>query len=201
MILLKVKAKYPGTSITSIKKAWGRKKLSNRKRARLLKKKKIWSEEEKESFHEYLQEHSSFLTPEEIAKKWKIARSTVVNHQTNLGVKISRKEVLALPGSRKKRQRSARRSAEETVKRWNKWREQHIDELMSMAQTIRETGSVPERICSDCETSWPLKPAFFQHQDKKFSLKNFNGTTRYYMNRCRICEAKRRREQTANKKK
>lgn len=191
----------PYRSLWAIKKAWERKKLSDRKRARLLKKKKIWSHGEKERFHEYLREHSSTLTPEEIAKKWKIARSTVVNHQMSLGIKLRRKEVLALPGSKRKRRLSARKSAIKTVERWNKWREVRIDELENIASTMREKGPITERICSDCNISLPLKPQFYDYQDRKFSSKGFTGTKRLYKRRCRLCEAKRRREQTAKKKK
>ena len=185
----------PPRSIWAIKKMWGRMKLSDRKRSRRMKRKKRWKPGEKAEFKKFLKKHSSSMTPEQIAKQWKVARSTVSRWQIQLGVKQPRETVLRMEYSVAKQQRARQRTRRRNRQRWNQWREGRESELHELADELRSRfKSLKERTCQVCGNVWPLRSEFFHSNEKRIEF----GKSRYYKNRCRICENTRRRVGRSN---
>lgn len=102
----------------AITKQWGRMHLADQRRVDLMKQKKRWANGELGKFHAYLLKHSSSKTPEEIARHWSVARSTVSRWQNALGVKATRDEVLQMRYSREKQRRALKRIQEASRRMW-----------------------------------------------------------------------------------
>lgn len=180
----------PPRSRWSITKQWGRMKLANRRRSRLMRRKKRWALGEKERFREYLLKHSAVKTPEEIAKIWGIARSTVARCQQELGVKATRERVLQMKYSQAKQRRARTRIQSSSRRMWERRRALEIEKLQTLADEMRAANHPPiEQVCADCQRSWPRRREFFHIREKKISM----GTSRYYKRRCVLCENIRRR--------
>ena len=187
----------PHRSFWAIRKQWGRMKLSDRRRARQMRKKKVWKPGEKRKFDAFLNENSKQLTPEEIGKIWGVARSTVARRQTELGVKATREEVMAMKYSLAKQRRARQRIRKNSINMWARRRMNRENDLISKAQDIRDSGRPPdERTCSDCGRTWPKRREFFHTSEKKISI----GVSRYFKHRCVLCENERRRTQEKAKK-
>lgn len=187
----------PHRSLWSIKKKWGRMKLSDRQRARKMRHKKIWKPGEKHDFDQYLLEHSATMTPEEIGEVWGVARSTVARWQTMLGVKRSREAVMLMDYSQAKQWRARRRIRVANRRSAEQRRAERQADLEEQAELLRRRcRHVEERVCTDCGRSWPQRAAFFHPTDKHCDF----GTSRYFKHRCRFCENARRREQDQKKR-
>lgn len=178
----------PNKSLDAIVQQWKRCKLSNRKISRRLRRKKRWDKatNEKERFLQFLREHSHDMTPEQIGKIWRVAPGTVSENQHKLGLKASWAEVMAMPFSVAKRKRSKKKAAKK-VSAWAKnLRQKRIKKLEQLALVARSrTDPLPERTCSDCETSWPLHQKFFPVRIKR--LKHPKMTSVHHKHRCTIC--------------
>lgn len=183
----------PPRSDSGIRSQWRRLKLTNRTRARH---KKVWRPGELAQFYDHLRLVSATQTPEEIAKKWNLARSTVAQHQRKLGVKIPRAEVLLMEYSQKKLRRSAHVARRQMRAHAPARRHAWVQHLENLVPELRWRKHMVERTCSDCSRPWPLYPAFFAPREKKLRT----GTSVYFKHRCRLCEADRRHTlQTARK--
>lgn len=184
----------PARTRWSITKQWGRMKLADRRRSRRMRRKKKWGLGEKERFHQYLRKHSAVKTPEEIAKVWGIARSTVARWQVELGVKVPRERVLQMAYSRAKQRRARVRIRSSSRRMWDRRRASQVDNLRTLADDMRAAEHPPrEQVCVDCEQSWPRRREFFHIREKKISM----GTSRYYKRRCVLCENIRRGKRAA----
>ena len=180
----------PTRSLWAIKKKWGRMKLSDRRRARRMRNKKVWKPGEKKRFDAFLRKHASTMTPEQIGQQWGVARSTVARRQTELGVKAPRDNVLQMEFSLAKQRRARRRARRNNLKRWAQWRDDREQEFVKLAKQLRANSKPPEeRTCTDCGHSWPVRRTFFHTSEKHISI----GTSMYYKQRCRLCENARRR--------
>lgn len=180
----------PTRSRWSITKQWGRMKLANRRRSRLMRNKRIWKMGEHREFRAYLRRHSKTQTPEEIGKRWGVARSTVARWQNELGVKVPREDVLKMVYSRAKQLTALRRIRRASKNMWEVRRKAHEEKLLRIARDAeRGNQPVPEQVCSDCGRTWPKRRGFFHIREKKISM----GTSRYYKHRCVLCENARRR--------
>lgn len=180
----------PPRSRWAITKQWGRMKLADRGRSRKMRGKKVWRPDEKRQFDRYLKEHSATMTPEQIARQWNVARSTVARRQTELGLKRSRDEVLQMDYSRAKQERARQRMRRGNLRRWAQHRRDKEALLLALAEQLRQAERPPaEQTCSDCGRSWPKRRDFFHTRDKKISI----GTSRYFKHRCVLCENRRRR--------
>ena len=180
----------PGRTRWSITKQWGRMKLANRRRSRLMKKKRVWKVGEQRKFRAYLRRHSKTQTPEEIGKVWGIARSTVARWQNSLGLKVPREFVVKMSYSQQKQFAARKRIRRASKRMWEVRRQRHEQELLQQTRELRHRDPpVPEQVCTDCERSWPKRRAFFHIREKKISM----GTSRYYKHRCVLCENARRR--------
>ncbi len=183
----------PYRSLWAIRKQWGRMKLSDRKRARRMREKKMWQAGEKQRFKEFLLAHSADMTPEEIGKEWNLARSTVARWQTTLGVKQPRETVMRMQYSVNKQRNARKKIRRQNVARAQRRRTEKANELVDLAQELRRRASPPpERVCTDCEESWPRRSEFFHYQDKRTDF----GTTRRYKRRCRLCQNAIRRKES-----
>jgi len=188
----------PHRSFWAIRKQWGRMKLSDRRRARQMRKKKIWKPGEKKKFDTFLRKNSKQMTPEEIGKEWGVARSTVARRQTELGVKATRDQVMAMDYSLAKQKRARQRIRRNSINMWAKRRSNRESDLVNMAEEFRDSPRPPdERTCSDCGRSWPKRREFFHTSEKKISI----GVSRYFKHRCVLCENERRRSHEQKKKK
>ena len=187
----------PYRSLWSIKKKWGRMKLADRKRARKMRRKKVWKPGEKQEFDRFLLENSATMTPEQIGEIWNVARSTVARWQTELGVKKSRDTVMQMQYSLAKQQRARQRIRRTNVKCAAERRARHEAFLCEQAEALSvRCRHVDERVCIDCGRSWPKRAVFFHPTDKRIEF----GTSRYFKHRCRLCENARRREQEQRKR-
>jgi len=187
----------PPRSFWAIRKQWGRMKLSDRRRARLMRKKKVWKPGEKRKFDTFLRKNSKQMTPEEIGKEWSVARSTVARRQTELGVKATREQVMQMEYSLAKQRRARQRIRRNSLNMWANRRRNRESDLINMAQEIRDSSRPPdERKCSDCGRSWPKRREFFHTSEKKISI----GVSRYFKHRCVLCENERRRSQEKKKR-
>lgn len=181
----------PYRSLWSIKKKWGRMKLADRRRARKMRRKKVWRPGEKESFNDFLLKHSDRMTPEQIGNLWGVVRSTVARWQEVLGVKRPRDTVLLMDYSLDKQRRARQRIRRFNIKSAAQRRAKREADLQEMAAAMRtRRPHLLERTCVDCDRSWPLRSAFFHPTDRRTDF----GTSRYYKRRCRLCENRRRRE-------
>lgn len=178
-------------SYWAIRKQWGRMKLADRTLSRRLRKKKVWKRSEQKRFRQFLLENSATMTPEQIGKTWGVARSTVARCQSVLGVKQPREKVMQMDYSLAKQKRARQRIRRKNIRRWAVRREHHESELLSLAAEFRDRHQPPkERVCTECGRSWPIRRKFFHYSEKN----NGFGTSRYYKNRCRLCQNTRRRE-------
>lgn len=174
----------------AIVKQWGRLQLADRQRANRTRRKKRWSPEKKKQFETYLRRYSKSKTPEQIAKHWHVARSTVCRWQHRLGVKQSREKVMQMPYSRAKQRRARQRMQKASQCAWQRRRQQREQALHALARELRSSARPPEeRVCVDCGESWPKRREFFPYQDRRSSF----GTSRYFKHRCLLCENARRR--------
>ncbi len=180
----------PPRSFWSIRMQWGRMKLSDRKRSRRMKKKKVWKSGERAKFERFLVRHSQRMTPEEIGKKWGLARSTVARWQTSLGVKQPREKVMRMHYSLEKQRRASRRIRRNNKRIWAERRARSESELIALAIELYGHSRQPsDRECFDCGRTWPKRREFFHFSEKRTGF----GTARYYKHRCRLCENARRR--------
>ena len=180
----------------SITKQWGRMNLADPRRSKLMKKKKWWKPGEKTKFRQYLLRHSKKQTPEEIAKIWQLARSTVSRWQNNLGIKASRDQVMKMEYSLQKQQRARRRIRKASREMWKQRRKDRERTLRALAEELRSSSKPPrEQLCRDCDISFPKRREFFPIHEKKISI----GTSRYFKHRCVLCENKRRRDNDKTK--
>ena len=181
----------------SITKQWGRMKLANRRRARLMRKKKIWGPGDKERFRKYLLRHSKTQTPEEIGRAWDVARSTVARWQNDLGIKATREQVMKMGYSLAKQKRARNKIRQNSKQMWLQRRANQEQTLYDLAEKIRTSARpAAEQTCSDCGCSWPKRREFFHIREKKISM----GTSRYYKHRCVLCENRRRRDKVRGRK-
>ena len=181
----------------SITKQWGRMKLANRRRARLMRKKKIWEPGDRERFRKYLRKYSKTQTPEEIGRAWGVARSTVARWQNELGIKASREQVMRMGYSLVKQNRARKKIRQNSKQMWVRRRADREQALYDLAEEIRTSARpAAEQVCSDCEQSWPKRREFFHIREKKISM----GTSRYYKHRCVLCENRRRRAKVRRRK-
>jgi hypothetical protein len=104
----------PGRSRVSIQKQMQRMGLGNKKRSRVLQSARRFSQEEKTKFRRFLMRNYYNRTPEELAKIWnkenpdcKIKRSRVVRHLEVLKIKLPWSEIIKMPYSKAKREKSA----------------------------------------------------------------------------------------------
>lgn len=179
----------------SITKQWGRMHLADNRRSHLMKKKKRWAAGELEKFKAYLRRHSRKQTPEEIGKHWGVARSTVSRWQNELGVKATREQVMKMKYSLEKQQAARKRIRQANRQRWRERIQQREQSLHELAAELRSRERPPEeKQCSDCHVSWPRRREFFPVTEKKISI----GTSRYYKQRCILCENSRRRKKKAS---
>ena len=102
----------------SITKQWGRVKLANRRRSRLMKKKRVWKAGEQRKFKAYLRRYSKTQTPEEIGKVWAVARSTVARWQNALGLKVPREAVVKMAYSQRKQSAARKRIQRASKQMW-----------------------------------------------------------------------------------
>jgi hypothetical protein len=187
----------PPRSRWAITKQWGRMKLADRDRSSKMRRKKAWKPGERKRFDDFLRKNSRRMTPEQIAKVWDVARSTVARRQTELGVKMSREEVMQMEYSQAKQRKARRRMRSGNLRRWEKHRQQKEDSLLRLAEELRSNERPPaEQTCTDCGRSWPKRKDFFHTRDKRISI----GTSRYYKHRCVLCENRRRREAERTRK-
>lgn len=187
----------PPRSFWSIRKQWGRLRLADRDRARQMRKKKIWAPGEKKQFDAYLREHSGTMTPEQIGREWGVARSTVARRQNELNVKRSRDEVMAMEYSQAKQRRARRRIRRSSQKHWEVRRQKREESLFQLADELRAQDRRPaEAECIECGRVWPKRSEFFHSTEKKISI----GRSRYFKQRCRLCENARRRERSPKRK-
>ncbi len=181
----------PDRTLWAIRKMWGRQKLSDRRRSRLMTQKKVWQPNEKELFIKYLHENSSTKTPEEIGVHWNLARSTVASWQRKLNLKQPYQVILRMDYSRLKQKIFLARNSRRMFKYWRHWQSLHEEALLAAAADLREkTLNISERICLDCNKSWPLRAQFWHFSHKKTEF----GTSRYFKHRCRLCENLRKRK-------
>ena len=136
----------PLRSFWAIRKQWGRMKLSDRRRARQMRKKKIWKPGEKKKFDTFLRKNSKLMTPEEIGKEWGVARSTVARRQTELGVKATREQVMAMDYSLAKQKRARQRIRRNSINMWAKRRSNRESDLINMAEEIRDSARPPTSV-------------------------------------------------------
>ena len=182
----------------SITKQWGRMKLANRRRSRLMKKKRVWTAGEQRKFKAYLRRHSRTQTPEEIGKVWAVARSTVARWQNALGLKVPREAVVKMVYSQRKQSAARKRIQRASKRMWEGRRAAHEKELLEQRKELRHRDPpVPEQVCTDCRRSWPKRRSFFHIREKKISM----GTSRYYKHRCVLCENARRRHNDRKRRK
>ncbi len=187
----------PPRSVWAITKKWGRMKLADRKRSRSMRNKKQWKPGEKQTFLKFLKKQSQRMTPEEIGKEWKLARSTVSRIQSQFGLKATRDEVLLMKYSLAKQQRARRRIRRDNIRHWKNRRLERETEMLGSAKELRRTMKrLDERVCEDCQRPWPKRREFFHINEKKISI----GTSRYFKRRCVLCENTRRRLQDQKKK-
>lgn len=180
----------PLRTLYAIRDMWKRLKLADRRRSRAASQRKIWRAGERERFDAYVLATSERYTPEQIGVRWQCSTETVRARQRLLGVKLTIDRVRALPYSREKRQRCARRTARGSRKRWKLWRIKELSRLQKDAAELRLAyPKRPERICRDCHMSWPLRREFFHAQQRRSG----SLTTIYFKYRCRLCENSRRR--------
>jgi len=187
----------PYRSVWAITKKWGRMKLADRKRSRSMRNKKQWQPGEKKIFIQFLKKQSRRMTPEEIGKQWGLARSTVSRIQSQFGLKATRDEVLLMKYSLAKQERARRRIRRDNIRHWENRRQQRETEMLASARELRRTTKrLDERVCEDCQRSWPKRREFFHINEKKISI----GTSRYFKRRCVLCENTRRRLHDQKKK-
>jgi hypothetical protein len=159
--------------------------------------KKQWKPGEKQTFLKFLKKQSQRMTPEEIGKEWKLARSTVSRIQSQFGLKATRDEVLLMKYSLAKQERARRRIRRDNIRHWENRRLERETEMLGSAKELRRTMKrLDERVCEDCQRSWPKRREFFHINEKKISI----GTSRYFKRRCVLCENTRRRLQDQKKK-
>jgi hypothetical protein len=187
----------PPRSRWAITKQWGRMNLADRKRSSKMRRKKQWKPGERKQFDDFLKRHSETMTPEQIAKVWNVARSTVARRQTELGLKMTREAVLQMDYSQAKQQRARQRMRRGNLRRWERHRQEKEDSLVRLAERLRSHQRPPaEQTCTDCGRSWPKRKDFFHTRDKRISI----GTSRYYKHRCVLCENQRRRDAERDRK-
>jgi len=174
----------PRRTLWSITKKWGRMKLSDRKRSRQMKRKKRWKPGEREEFDRFLRDNSKKMTPEQIGKDWKIARSTVARRQVELGLKVSRDAVMQMDYSLEKQRRARKRIRRGNIRNWERRRTEREERLVELANELRTRSTPPEeQVCSDCNRSFPKRREFFHTTEKKISI----GRSRYFKHRCVLC--------------
>ena len=187
----------PLRSRWAITKQWGRMKLADRGRSNKMRRKKRWKTGERQQFDAFLRKNSRRMTPEQIAKVWGVARSTVARRQTELGVKVSRDLVMQMEYSQAKQQKARKRMRQGNLRRWERHRREKEDSLVQLAERLRSNERPPvEQTCTDCGRSWPKRKDFFHTRDKRISI----GTSRYYKHRCVLCENQRRRDAERGRK-
>lgn len=183
-------------SLNAIRKQWERKKLSDPKRRRASRNKKVWKGDELDTFKAFLLENSEKLTPQQIAKKWKVSRACVSRWQNFLGVKLTWHQVMASSYSRRK-QKKGRASAREKLAKINS--EKLLNTIaqfdLDAELLMREYPHRPTRVCASCNKKRPLAKKFFHYSQKKGRNKKFpTMTSRVYMRKCRICVNQERRD-------
>ena len=191
----------PPRSAWAIRNQWRRCKLSDRKVSRRQSQKKSWQPGEKLLFDEYLYQHSRTQTPEQITLHGQVCQTTVTVRQNELGLKLTRQQVMQLPYSLAKQKRGMERIKRKNKKRFRQKRQQFLDHLNLKADVFRQNGyadPTKNRTCAVCQTNWPTHRTFFPTMDKKITLGNSKAISRYLKRKCRLCE--RDRINTYNKK-
>lgn len=150
---------------------------------------KIWTDQEKRQFDEYLHRYSFSETPEQIANYCQIHVNTVIKWQQRLNVRPTRKQVMAMQFSQEKQKHSRRRQRRAMLLKTATWKQRKYRRLVELAETLRRRENPPdEQTCRCCGTVWPKWKEFFRFNEYHTKM----GTQRWYRTNCVLCEYEKR---------
>lgn len=188
----------PYRSLHAIRQQWKRKKLSNRKISRAMRRKKIWKEGEFQEFVLYLKKFSTSQAPRQIAKKWKISRGTVSRWQNIYGLKLTLREVKNLPYSKAVRSRARKKIIQKNKENWNRRIKERREKFYQEAANLIFTyPKISTRICLSCEIELPLRTKFWHCHDEIIRTKQSQMRRRFFKHTCRECVLEKRRNKNS----
>src|SRR6266404_909440 len=137
----------------------------------------------------YLRLHGADIPIWHVCEKFGVTGSWVRGTLVELGIKRSWKESAAHPLSKFKslefRRAVALRVKAQTTRRMQQLL---LQMKQSRANILRQFPAIGQRVCDQCNESWPLTEEFFEGFP--------NRKKSYFLYACRICAAARRRDPT-----
>ena len=183
----------PYRTLCATRKRCSKLELGQKSRSEAGKNRKIWRKGEKEEFLAFLHLHSAKFSPDEIAEKLGVKKSTVAKWQRELGVKLCLQETIALPCVRERLKKSYREKGQKYFDSFEKRILEREKKLLALLSKMREKRWIvppEEKRCRSCGQAW------LKHRDFFFRaiVKTHGLTCWYFYPDCKICVAKQRHE-------